>query len=79
MLYGYLICFYFYESEKQEFLNRSSPFPAPENVNLGSITVTPELEFKAIPIDNKLFTNEPFLRFRCQFNNETDLHYTVTW
>ncbi|XP_060606424.1 uncharacterized protein LOC132758740, partial [Ruditapes philippinarum] len=65
--------------EKHELLNRTTPFPAPENVDFGKITVRPELNFTEQPLNQELTVFKPYLRFWCQFDVKTDLFYTVTW
>ncbi|XP_060556762.1 von Willebrand factor D and EGF domain-containing protein-like, partial [Ruditapes philippinarum] len=65
--------------EKHTLLNRSTPSPAPENVDFGRITVKPELEFKSILLGPVMTQNIPYLNFRCLFNKRNDLFYTVQW
>lgn len=52
--------------------------PAPENVNFGKVVVMPELDFKEVP-DKGLIVNIPFIKFRCEFEEQEGLFYNVAW
>lgn len=52
--------------------------PAPESVNFGKVVVTPELHFKEKPTEGRIL-NFPYLKFRCEFEEEEGLFYYVAW
>ncbi|XP_053377681.1 neurogenic locus notch homolog protein 1-like isoform X15 [Mercenaria mercenaria] len=66
--------------EKHEKIG--DPEPAPTDVNLGTVTVVPELRFDQIPeqrFGKNVIHYLPHIEFRCDFTSETDYFYTVNW